>query len=417
MALIVISVLTITLAGYLAWSRTHVTTMMRSQMWGAALPLAEAGIEEAMAHLNATNKRGANGWAFEGGLYTRTRTLSDGYYVVSIDTNSRPIIVSTGFIPASGASNFISRTVRVTTKKEDSGKAILVRNRIDLGSDFRIDSFDSTDPNFSTLRKYDPLKRKDNADLATLSSAMNAIELADSDVYGRISTGPGGGGVVYGSHGAAGSIGWVDGTATGIQPGWFSDDMTTPIPDVATPPGLPYTRAPAGSTVIGGITYTYVLGNGNYEMYGTLRGSIYVTGDAVLYVPASGRIQFGSEDRITIAPGGKLRLYNASTTDAVMKDMVNDSGDTSRLIYYGLPTTAGSKCTFTGTGQFCGQVIAPNQDMVLSGGSAVDQDFVGSIVANNVTMSGHFYFHYDESLGGKSGGLFSVATWNEWSTW
>ena len=27
MALIVISVLTITLAGYLAWSRTHVTTM------------------------------------------------------------------------------------------------------------------------------------------------------------------------------------------------------------------------------------------------------------------------------------------------------------------------------------------------------------------------------------------------------
>jgi hypothetical protein len=93
-------------------------------------------------------------------------------------------------------------------------------------------------------------------------------------------------------------------------------------------------------------------------------------------------------------------MYNASTKDVVMKDVSNSSAIPSKFTYYGLPTTAGSKLTMTGSGAyaFAGLINAPNQDIVLKGSNDGNQDFVGAIIANNFTMSGHTYMHIDESL-------------------
>ena len=69
--------------------------------------------------------------------------------------------------------------------------------------------------------------------------------------------------------------------------------------------------------------------------------------------------------------------------------------DTTRL-----PTTAGSKVTLTGSGDysFDGTLYAPNKKVVMTGSNGGNQDFVGAITADNFTMSGHSYMHVDEAL-------------------
>ena len=51
-----------------------------------------------------------------------------------------------------------------------------------------------------------------------------------------------------------------------------------------------------------------------------------------------------------------------------------------------------------------GTIYAPNQDLVLTGPSAGNQNFVGAITANSLSMNGHVSLHFDEALA-KSGGL------------
>jgi hypothetical protein len=128
---------------------------------------------------------------------------------------------------------------------------------------------------------------------------------------------------------------------------------------------------------------------------------VLITGNATLYIPFSARIQFGSGDLISINPtNASFTMYNDSSRDVVMKDVSNNSGIPSKFTYYGLPGTAGSKLTMTGSGAlaFAGLIDAPNQNMVLTGANGGNQDFVGAIIANDFTMSGHTYMHVDESL-------------------
>ena len=63
-------------------------SVVRSQMWNVAIPLAEAGIEEAMAHLNNQNESSyaVNGWKQDGNNYSRPpRTIGENFYEVHIN--------------------------------------------------------------------------------------------------------------------------------------------------------------------------------------------------------------------------------------------------------------------------------------------------------------------------------------------
>src|SRR5207245_72240 len=119
-------------------------------------------------------------------------------------------------------------------------------------------------------------------------------------------------------------VAWVGNTANAgnVEPGFYSNDLNTSIPDVVPPAYQLWTTASSGSTTVGGVTYAYVLGSGNYQLPSgtTLKGKILVQGDATLYIPQNGRIQFGSGDIIKIdaSLGASLKMYNASSTDVVM---------------------------------------------------------------------------------------------------
>ena len=94
----------------------------RSFAWNSAIPLIEAGIEEAFTHLHDDTNHTANGWIGStnsgNAIYQKTRTNSDGsYYTVTIsNVSSAPIIYSQGFVKAPLRSGHVSRKVRITSR-------------------------------------------------------------------------------------------------------------------------------------------------------------------------------------------------------------------------------------------------------------------------------------------------------------
>lgn len=158
--------------------------------------IAEAGVEEAMAHLNSgvsTNSLAVNGWASRGGgVYEKTNSLKDSYYVVDIKigpavTNRDPVIVSAAYVPGPLSKPKVSRTVQVSTKSKVLGGApggMVSSSMIDLNGVISIDSFDSANTNYSTGGRYDPAKARDNTQLSTMSSAVGAIDIGNGTVKG-----------------------------------------------------------------------------------------------------------------------------------------------------------------------------------------------------------------------------------------
>src|SRR6185312_12018475 len=118
-ALIISIVIGLTMAGYLTVVSGQQRSVARSQKWNGTLDLAEAGVEEALAQINASpDDFSANSWgaANATNFGPVVRTLSGGTYGVCIKGTNNPIIYATGCISAPLTSTVLTRTVRVTTQ-------------------------------------------------------------------------------------------------------------------------------------------------------------------------------------------------------------------------------------------------------------------------------------------------------------
>ena len=86
--LIITGLLGIVLASYLTMVSSQQTMTARSQSWNTCISLAEAGVEEALTHLNINGTTNVNlasqGWVYTNSVYFMTRELDFGYYDVSI---------------------------------------------------------------------------------------------------------------------------------------------------------------------------------------------------------------------------------------------------------------------------------------------------------------------------------------------
>jgi hypothetical protein len=130
---------------------------------------------------------------------------------------------------------------------------------------------------------------------------------------------------------------------------------------------------------------------------------LYVTGD----VSMTGLAQ------LIIAPGASLKLYVGGTTAHFAGNgILNQSGDTTKFSYYGLPNN--TNLDLSGNAAFTGTFYAPNANMALNGGGNDIYDLIGASVTKTVSMHGHFKFHYDEKLGRIAGPVrYRAASWNE----
>lgn len=483
------------LIAYMTFVQNQHRATARSQSWNAAVPVIEAGIEEALAHLNANGLTGGNlasdGWTHSSGIYSVTRAIGDGTYTVRISnwasggSNNAPVIESYGYVAlpvsvasvggpllfaATGGGNpdlagYIKRGVRVTTQRDAFfSKGMVAKTNIDMnGNNIRTDSFDSTNPLYSTNGLYVQSKARDHGDVAVNSSLTNSLNVGNAEIYGRVSTGPGGT-IAIGSQGAVGDAAWHAGNNNGIKGGWSSDDMNVSFPDVTVPTATAFTPSGGYYAVVSAVspptstggrivrtnwtttsslpsgvsgtivtngngsnkTYTYqvynyfmatnsangtyydaVLENGNYAL-ASLNGKILVLGNATLYVSTS-----LSVSALVIEWSRHLDLYSAAPSISLSgNNTANSDATADSFAFWGLPSC--ESISFSGNASFTGSIYAPNADFTLNGGGNNNIDFVGASITKSVRLNGHFNFHYDEALAtlGPSRG-FIVTSWNE----
>jgi len=432
-AVVITGLVGFVLAAYLTLLGAQNNTTVRSQVWNSSIPVIEAGCEEALAHLNLHGSSNllCDGWTFNNGQYTMTRWVDNqSFYTASISNfPASPTVVSLGYVPMPtlvstetypmyadvlggppAPQTFMLRGVRLTTTRSGLfAKAMVAKGTIALSGNVLIDSYDSSNPLYSTNGLYDATKRRDNGDVASDGQVIKDITVSGSlSMYGHISTGPGG---TVGLNGAVASIGdtnWVDGGNSGIKPGWFRDDMNVSFHDVAAPfNGGAFSLS--GGLLLG-TNYTYVLGSGKYQANSINMNShdtMLVTGNAVLYV--TGNLSMTAQSQIIIAQGGSLKLYVAGTSGSLAgQGVANGTGNATNFIYYGMPNN--TSVTLNGGSGFTGIIYAPRAALNVAGGSTI----YGSTVSSTVSAAGGFNFHYDESLANYAGGAaFIVTSWNE----
>src|SRR5436190_6749267 len=273
----------VTLASFLKLAAGQNTSVARSQAWNASIPIVEAGIEEAMTHLNDNctytdiSHPNTNSWAIDGwtqtevGVKKKTYLPGGSYYSVEIISAApyspfQPAIISEGHMASPFASQIVApnaflaaigttvdqtiptrspstqtmntnvaRKVRVTAGQHGLfSKGLVAKYNIDLnGNNIATDSFDSADPAYSSSGQYDSSKHKANGDVATDSGLINSLNVGNANIAGKVSTGPGGQ-VAIGANGTVGDLAWTS-SHSGIQPGHSSDDMNVYFPDVKPP--------------------------------------------------------------------------------------------------------------------------------------------------------------------------------------
>jgi hypothetical protein len=434
LTLVITGLIGFLLASYLTLVRSQNAFVARSQSWNATIPVIEAGIEDALSHLYRHGDDASlhsQGWEKLDGVnvYAIRRNLGPNQYEVTISNwvsgapIQGPIIESRGYVTAPSAltsangpvfaaagaapPQYVARGVRATTRRAGLfSKGMVAEGSIDLGSGTYIDSFDSTDTSKSTNGKWDINKRQDNGSVATNSKDPGVLNLAGSDIYGTIATGPGGNPAI--SSGAVGDKAWVDGSSVGIQPDHYVDDMNVEF----DPVGPPFTGGGFGPTAgsVNGVPYDMVLGNGNYQVASVKNKKIIATGNAVLYV--LGEVNQTGLSVVQVATNGSLKLYIGGNADLGGNGIINDSGKAANFMLFGLPGCTDIK--FHGNGTFYGVIYAPNADLKLAGGGSGSEDFSGASITKSVGFNGHFKFHFDESLARLGMGKgYVVTSWNE----
>jgi len=251
------------LAAYLMMMSTQNRTTIASMAWNTSMAVVEAGIEDGMAHINKNGLENlaSDGWAGSPSAgYTVTRYLGNNYYVVTISNVASvpivPIIVSTGYVPTRLAlwgggpilatvnqnTAYTKRTVMVTALSESMfPSGLIAKDGVNWNGNIYTDSYDSTDPAYSTNRKWDMAKRKAGG---SVGANNGNISMGGGVIYGSANTGPNG--VVSG--GTVGDLAWTS-SSSGIQPGHYLNNMNYSFSDVKPPFGtndVVFTTEPPG---------------------------------------------------------------------------------------------------------------------------------------------------------------------------
>lgn len=443
LTLVITGILGFLLVAYLTLVRSQNVSNMRSQSWNQTIPVIEAGVEDALTHLNShgLTNLSCDKWEKLGDIYYVKRWVGDNYYLVTISnwipnvTNNSPIIESRGFVKmptimsaipgpffaqygGNDSTKYLGRGVRVTAKQDFLfAKGLVAKGKIDLnGNNIATDSYDSSMPGIYSYAdgEYDPYKRRDHGDIATNSGLTNSVSIGNADIWGHVSTGPKGS-VSIGPQGSVGDLNWHNLMRKGIKPGWTNDDMNVDFPDV-DPPFTSGDYTPSDGT--NGSTYCkYLLdASGNYSLTTlTLSGGdkLYVPSNVIAVLYVTGDIDMSGGGAIEIAEGGTLKLYcggaNASLTG---NGVLNNGGNATNFSYFGLPSN--TSVSLGGNSGFIGTIYAPQAELTLNGSGTTAIDICGASVTGTVQIKGHFKFHYDEALS-KFGPFrrYIVTRWDE----
>ena len=382
-------ILTITLGSYLVMISTQDRSVVRSEHWNSTLTLAEAGVEEALAQMNASpNDFSVNNWGMSGGNYGPvTRILGTGSYGVGIVPGSIPTIYSTGYVtvPITGA--ILSRKVKVTAQTEALINVPLgaVGNINMNGNSVATDSWNSHDPNLSNNGAYTSSKTSTNGSVASVQGIVN---IGQHTIDGNLYLGPT---ATYtsGSNQVTGTI---------------YNDYNVQFPNAVLP-----TASWLPAVAVSG-AYDFTV-SGNYVVTDskniTVEPGVTVTLKltATSFNPSSITVNGG------LTNSGTLTMYQVSGTASMSGNSAPGVTRPQNFYYYGLPGV--TSVTLGGNSTFIGVIYAPEASLTLNGGGNAN-NLEGAAIVNTVTLNGHYDFHYDESLAtnGPSRG-FIATSWQE----
>lgn len=398
----------ITLASYLTLISNRYKMTTRSMEWNQAMPVLEAGIEDAMTHIHDDSSISANNWVASvvGGVpvNTKRRTNSDGsYYSVAIynGATANPTIYSSGFVPATYGQGYISRIVKVTgTRPQSFTAAIAATGEITVsGSGTTIDSYSSCAGPYSAASNG----HGTNATVVTDSRANPAFNFQNGHLYGTANTGPGG---TITGNGVIGDAAWNASHSSGDESGWDNDNFNQSFPSNSPPANSASWLAPT-TQMYGTTNATVVNGTnmitGNYTSSDNLH-PMFVTGPSVLYVTGNFTIQ-GSGYLAILTNASLTLIVGGSTTTVSGGGWINETGVPANFTYYGLPSN--TSITYSGGSDVLGMINAPQASVTISGGASLD----GAAVVNNITISGGSSVHYDTCM--ATLGSMVMASWQE----
>lgn len=392
----------IVLASYLGLLGSRYKIITRSQCWNSAVPILEAGLEEALTHLqDDMNNPAANGWTLGTisgqQVYSKQRTFADGsYFLVNIynaapAASNTPIVYSTGFIPSPLSSrSYVSRTAKVLGTNQPLMKfAFAAITTIQLnGNGLTADSFNSSNPALSTAGQYDSTKTSMNGNVA---SVYGPVDFGNHSINGNLYLGPSASSTVTSSQ-VAGSI---------------YNDFNVSFPDVVLPATswIPASTSTVGGTLslVGGIL-TITGGTTAYDF--TTSGDYYINSSADIQVEPGVTVRV-RVDTTSFNPSnihilstngvsGTLILYQVSGSVTMSGSVSVDSGRARNLYYYGLPGV--TSITYGGNSSFVGVIYAPEANLSLNGGGSNNGLTGASITKSISAINGHYSFHFDEDL-------------------
>ena len=392
-ALLFAVVIGITMSSYLYLISNQDQAVVRSQHWNAALDVAEAGIEEGLAQMNASpGDFSANGWGGANGVYGPvSRTLAGGSYRVSILTNPLPSVCSTGYMTMPITGSNVSRVVKVTAVSIPLFNVGLgAVGNIDMkGNDMATDSWNSYSTNLSNNGVYDPTKISTNGNVASVGGIVN---IGNHTIDGNLYLGP--------------TATYTSGTNQVMDKIYY--DYNVQFPD-AVLPAVSWPAAP-------------VTGNGGNAKHDITSSGTWLVSDSLPIIVEAGitaTLQVTttsfSPSSITILGGmtnsGTLIMYQDSGTASLSGNAAAGGNRPENFYYYGLPGV--TSITLGGTTAFIGAIYAPEASLTLNGGGGAN-NLQGSCIVKSVSMNGHYDFHYDESLvtyGPAKG--YTVNSWPE----
>jgi hypothetical protein len=429
-AAVTAAILSILVAGIVSFLTNEYRLNFRSHSWNQALHLAEAGLEYGFGQFTYQGnlfQSAPSGWDNQGGTYSKSVIVTNaanqvvGRAVVSVTGvgSLTPQLQSIGTTYEFISPTNSSRAVKVTLGQSwRFPVGLMSKNTIDMnGNNIYSDSYDSSDASKSSSNKYDPNKKQPNGNVASNATITNTVSVGNADIYGTVSTGPGGT-VSMGPNGSVGNT-FVSGDrattiSAAIASGYVQNNFNTDIPSVTLPSGL--SSAPVrtinGSTTIGssGGAFTYQTGSINLTGNGN-NNTVIIEGNVTLYV--AGNVDISGTGGIQLAQDASLTVYVGGNVTIAGNGVLNQYGTDLNNQWYGLPSS--TSWTVNGNGSWSGTMYAPEAAMTLNGGgNSNNDDMSGSVVANSITLGGHTSFHYDERL--KSGGPvsgFVVSSWQE----
>lgn len=269
-------------------------------------------------------------------------------------------------------------------------RAVTALERVVLSSTLGIgtDSFNSTNPLFSTSGLYDSTKALANGDIACVQPI---VDLHGAKIRGYLATGPQGTNnfIVLGNNGLVGDWEW---SGPGIQPGHYRSNFNVYLPDVMLPS---YAWSPPTITnlnqSVDGTNYQYAFGNSGDYLVNGISGRIYVGSNAIVRLYVSGDATGG----VLIEQGGELTVYMGGESCTFGDGVVNRNMSARSFQYFGLPSNTSLSLGWRSNGGAL--VYAPQADLTITAGTTLSHLY-GAMVSKSLRVTGRWQCHFDESL-------------------